>query len=73
MHFPSLLQEMGQPGMQRVASLDDFVFSTDVSIAETISESQVGLYTILPSSILYGVWHTKGGEVGGRMLRNRLQ
>jgi len=27
--------------------------------------SYVGLYTILPSPILYGVWHTKGGSVGG--------
>jgi len=26
--------------------------------------------TILPSSILYGVWHTKGGSVAGRILRN---
>jgi len=24
-----------------------------------------GLYTILPSPMLYGVWHTKGGSVGG--------
>jgi len=30
----------------------------------------VGLYTILPSPILYGVWHTKVGSVGGRILRN---
>jgi len=26
---------------------------------------EVGLYTILPSPILYGVWHTKKGSVGG--------
>jgi len=24
----------------------------------------------LPSPILYGVWHKKGGSVGGRILRN---
>jgi len=30
----------------------------------------VGLYTILPSPILYGVWHLKGGLVGGRIFRN---
>jgi len=29
-----------------------------------------GLYMILPSPILYGVWHKKGGSVGGRVLRN---
>jgi len=29
-----------------------------------------GLYTILPSPILYGVWHSKEGSVGGRVLRN---
>ena len=26
---------------------------------------ELGLYTILPSPILYGVWHTKGGLGGG--------
>jgi len=30
----------------------------------------VGLYTILPSPILYGVWHTEGGSVRGSILRN---
>jgi len=30
----------------------------------------VGLHTILSSPILYGVWHTKGGSVAGRILRN---
>ena len=30
----------------------------------------VDLYTILPSPILYGVWHTRGGSVRGRILRN---
>jgi len=30
----------------------------------------IGLYTTLPSVILYGVWHTKGESVGGRILRN---
>jgi len=27
-------------------------------------------FTILPSPILYGVWHTKARSVGGRILRN---
>jgi len=31
---------------------------------------QVGFYTRLPSPIVYGVWHTQGGSVGGRILRN---
>ena len=31
---------------------------------------QFSLYTILPSPILYGVWHKHGGPVGGRILRN---
>ena len=30
----------------------------------------LGLYTILPSPIWYGVWNEKGGSVGGRILRN---
>jgi len=30
----------------------------------------VGLYTILPSPILYGVQHKRGRSVGGRILRN---
>ena len=28
------------------------------------------LETIFPSPILYGVWYTKEGSVGGRILRN---
>jgi len=31
---------------------------------------EVGFYTILPSPIWYGVWHKKGGSVGGRILCN---
>ena len=31
---------------------------------------EVGLYTILPPPIVYGVWHEKGGSVGGRILRD---
>ena len=31
---------------------------------------QFGLYTILPSPTLYGVWHKKEGSVGERILRN---
>jgi len=31
---------------------------------------RLGLYTILPSPIVYGAWHTKEGSVGGRILRN---
>jgi len=35
------------------------------------SASSLRLYTILPSPMLYGVWHTKeGGRWGGRILRN---
>jgi len=34
------------------------------------AEMQLGLYTISPPPILYGVWHTKGGSVGGRILHN---
>ena len=30
----------------------------------------LGLYTILPLPILYGVWHTTGGSVGSRISRN---
>ena len=33
--------------------------------------SQVGLYTVLPLPILYGVWHTKVGSGACRILRNR--
>jgi len=33
-------------------------------------ERHLGLYTILPSLILYGVWHKQGGSVAGRRLRN---
>jgi len=29
-----------------------------------------GLYTILPSPIVYGVWHKHGGSVKGGILRN---
>jgi len=31
---------------------------------------KVTLYTILPLPILYGVWHTQEGSVGGHILRN---
>ena len=31
--------------------------------------AQFGLYTRSSSPILYGVWHEKGGAVGGRILR----
>jgi len=31
----------------------------------------LNLYTILPSPIWYGIWHTKGVSVRGRILRNR--
>jgi len=34
------------------------------------TNDELGLYTILPSPISYGVWHTKGGAVRGRILRN---
>ena len=40
--------------------------------SETISckVQHLGLYTILTSLILYDVWHTQEGSVGGRILRN---
>jgi len=28
----------------------------------------LGPYTILPSPLVYGVWHQKGGSLGGRIL-----
>ena len=41
----------------------------DVSIgAEKAAE--LGLYTIFQLLVLYGVWHTKGGSGGRRILRN---
>jgi len=42
----------------------------DSELEEKRADLQVGLYTILPSPILYGVWHTKEGSVGGSILRN---
>jgi len=30
---------------------------------------KVGLYTILPLPIVYGVWHTQGGSGWSRILR----
>ena len=33
-------------------------------------QRQLGLYTILPSPILYGSRHTNGGSVRGRILPN---
>jgi len=35
-----------------------------------VSLIRLGLYTVLPSPILYGVWHTQGASVAGRILRN---
>ena len=34
-------------------------------IANLHPRSQVGLYTILSSPIMYGVWHSKEGSLGG--------
>ena len=31
---------------------------------------RLGLYTLLQSPILHGVWHTKGRSGGGRILRD---
>jgi len=49
------------------------VFDVDGSVAlerGSVSEgSTVGLYTILPLPILYGVWHRKGGAEGVHVLR----
>jgi len=33
------------------------------------SGGALSLYTILPSSIFYGVWHAMGGSAVGRILR----
>ena len=41
-----------------------------LSGSRSVAPAQFGRYTILPSSILYGVWHTKGGSGGRRILRN---
>ena len=38
---------------------------TDLKPKLVVAKVSIGLYTILPSPILYGVWHTKGGSVGG--------
>jgi len=38
--------------------------------AADLGEKRVGLYTILPLPMLYGVWHTQGGSGGGRILRS---
>jgi len=35
---------------------------------EGIPTNHLGVYTILPSPIVYGIWHTQGGSVGGRTL-----
>jgi len=40
------------------------------SLERTLVDARVGIHTILPLPILYGAWHTKGGSVGGRILRN---
>jgi len=36
---------------------------------ELVTQLCIGLHTILPLPILYGVWHTKGGAWGGRVMR----
>jgi len=41
------------------------------SLSSVKGALQLGLYTILPPPILYGVWHKKGGGGGGGpILRN---
>jgi len=44
---------------------DDKSFEMNTVSAESSANPPLGLYTILPSPILYGVWHKKGGSVGG--------
>ena len=39
--------------------------------AGTSRPSPLGLYTILPSPIVYGVWHTEGGVGGGAYIVRR--
>jgi len=33
-------------------------------------KGELGFYTILPSEILYGIWHRRGRSAGARILRN---
>jgi len=44
--------------------------SSCLSLALPLSQLELGFYTIWQSPILYGVWHTTGGSVGGFILRN---
>ena len=46
-------------------------FSQTVAGYTPLVYMQLSPYTILPSPILYRIWHTKGGSVGGCILRNR--
>ena len=39
-------------------------------VVTTRTRPSVGLYTILSSPVLYGVCHTNGASVAGRILRN---
>ena len=48
----------------RVAALQEYV--NTCSIRRILILDHLGLYTILPSPKVYGVWHTKGGgRLGG--------
>jgi len=39
-------------------------------VALDLRDLGLGPHTILPSPILYGIWHTMRGSMGGRILRN---
>jgi len=55
---------------RRDAALCRSLYPVLVAQAEGAAAAQLGPYTILPSKILYGVWRTKGGSAGGRILRD---
>jgi len=42
-----------------------YVIHHTIVLTAISCKGQLSLYTILPSLICYGVWHTKGGSVGG--------
>jgi len=46
------------------------IATSDIPHRTSYLRLQLGLYTILQSLILYGVWHTPGVRCGGRILSN---
>ena len=45
--------------------------SVDADICIYLYGSRFGLYKILPSPILYGIWHTKEGSEGGSYIAQK--